>query len=213
LGSASEGHFHDWTEQGTVFEHTAAMTGGTYTLSGGEPERVAGMQATAGYFRVMHITPALGRYFTDADTATDARVVVLSHGLWQRRFGGDPSIVGRLVQLNGQAHTVVGVASPDYTMTRFTPQLWTPLVFTAQQRENYGNHSFGVMGKLKAGVTRAAAQADMERVTRGIAEREPREMEERSVNVVPLRIVTLGNIRTRLYVMLGSVALVLLIGA
>jgi predicted permease len=211
-GSASAGHFHDWTEQGTVFEHTAAVTGGTFNLSDGEPERVAGMRATPGYFRVMHIAPALGRYFTETDTTGDARVVVLSHGLWQRRFGGDRSIVGRSVPLNGQAHTVVGVASPDYALTRFTPQLWTPLVFTPQQRQNYGSHSFGVIGKLKAGVTRDAAQADMERVTRGIAQREPREMDARSVNVVPLSNVTLGNAPTRLYVMLASVAFVLLIG-
>ena len=212
LGSASAGHFHDWTEQGTVFEHTAALTGGTYNLSDGEPERVAGMRATPSYFRVMHITPALGRYFTEADATGEARVVVLSHGLWQRRFGGEPAIIGQQIGLNGQAHTVVGVASPEYAVTRFTPQLWTPLVFAPQQRTNYGSHSFGVIGKLKAGVTRDAAQADMERVTRGIASREPREMEARSVNVVPLDNVTLGNAPTRLYVMLAAVTFVLLIG-
>ena len=211
-GSASAGHFHDWTEQNTVFEHTAATARGTYNLSDGEPERVAGMRATPGYFRVMHITPALGRYFTDADTAGGARVVVLSHGLWQRRFGADPSIVGRSIRLNGESHTVVGVASPDYAMTRFTPQLWTPIVFAPKLRENYGSHSLGVIGKLKAGVTRDAAQADMERVTRGIAQRQPREMEGRSVNVVRFSDVILGNIRARLYVMLASVTFVLLIG-
>jgi putative ABC transport system permease protein len=211
-GSASAGHFHDWTEQGTVFEHTAAMVGGTYNLSDGEPERVAGMRATPGYFRVMHIAPTLGRYFTEADAAAGARVVVLSHGLWHRRFAADPSIVGRSVRLNGEAHTVVGVASPDYAMTRFTPQVWTPIVFPPSVRDNYGSHSLGVIGKLKAGVTREAAQADLERVTRGIAQRQPREMEGRSVNVVPLSNVTLGNAPMRLYVMLASVTFVLLIG-
>jgi len=211
-GNASSGHFNDWTEQGTVFEHTTATTQATYNLSDGEPERVAGMRATPGYFRVMHITPALGRYFTEADAARDARVVVLSHGLWQRRFGGDPSIINQSIRLNGEAHTVLGVASSAYAMTRFTPQLWTPLVFTAQQRAQYGSHSLGVMGKLKAGVTLDAAQADMDRVTRGIAQREPREMQGRSVNVVPYGEVTLGNVRPRLLVMLAAVTLVLLIG-
>ena len=81
----------------------------------------------------------LGRYFTDADVTRDVRVVVLSHGLWRRRFGGDPSIVGRTVRLNGEAHTVVGIAAPEYNMTTFAPQLWTPLVFTPQQRANYGS--------------------------------------------------------------------------
>ena len=97
-------------------------------------------------------------------------------------------------------------------MTTFAPQLWTPLVFTPQQRANYGTHAFGVMGKLKAGVTRDAAQADMERVTRGIAEREPRNMEGRGVNVRPFRDVVPGDFRTPLYVLVASVTFVLLIG-
>jgi predicted permease len=211
-GSASVGHFHDWTEQGGVFEHTAAVSGGTYNLSDGEPERVRGARVTSGYFRVVHVTPALGRYFTEADVTGDARVVVLGHGLWRRRFGGDPSIVGRTVRLNGEAHTVVGVAAPEYNMTTFSPQLWTPLVFPPNQRTNYGNHSFSVLAKLKPGVTRDIAQADMERVTRGIAERVPRMMEGRGVNVRPYREVVLGDFRTPLYVLVGSVTFVLLIG-
>ena len=211
-GNASVGHFHDWTEQGRVFEHTAAVTGGTYNLSDGEPERVRGVRVTPGYFRVVHMSPVLGRYFTEADVMRDVRLVVLSHGLWRRRFGGDPSIVGGSVRLNGEAHTVVGIAAPEYNMTTFAPQLWTPLVFTPQQRANYGTHAFGVMGKLRAGVTRDAAQADMERVTRGIAEREPRNMEGRGVNVRPFRDVVLGDFRTPLYVLVASVTFVLLIG-
>jgi predicted permease len=211
-GNASVGHFHDWTEQGRVFEHTAAVTGGTYNLSDGESERVRGVRVTPGYFRVIHIAPVLGRYFTDADVAHDVRVVVLSHGLWQRRFGGDRSIVGRTVRLNGEAHTVVGVSAPEYTMTTFAPQLWTPLVFAPKQRANYGAHAFGVIGKLKPGVTRDAAQADMARVTRGIAEREPRNMEGRGVNVRQYRDVMLGDFHTPIYVMVASVTFVLLIG-
>lgn len=211
-GNASVGHFHDWTEQARVFEHTAAVAGGTYNLSDGDPERVRGVRVTPGYFRVVHISPTLGRYFTDADVTGDLRVVVLSHGLWRRRFAGDPSIVGRTIRLNGQGHTVVGVAAPEYGMTTFAPQLWTPLVFSPQQRANYGNHSFSVMAKLRPNVTRDAAQADMERVTRGIAEREPRNMEGRGVNVRPYREVVLGDFRTPLYVLVGSVTFVLLIG-
>ena len=169
---------------------------------------------TGNLFTGLQLPPLVGRAFApgEGEHLGAEAVVMLAYQFWQRRFGGDPSIVGRSVRLNGQEHTVVGVASPDYAMTRFTPQLWTPLVFTPQQRENYGSHSFGVIGKLKIGVTRDAAQADMERVTRGIAAREPREMEARSVNVVPLSDVTLGNVRTRLYVMLASVTFVLLIG-
>ena len=115
-----------------------------YNLSDGEPERVSGMQVTPGYFRVIHVAAVLGRYFTEADVARDSRLVILSHGLWRRRFAGDPSIVGRTIRIYGEAHTVVGVAPPEYMTTRFAPQLWTPLVFSPQQRANYGNHSFTV---------------------------------------------------------------------
>jgi putative ABC transport system permease protein len=97
-------------------------------------------------------------------------------------------------------------------MTRLAPELLTPLVFSPQQRANYGSHSFTVLAKLKAGVSRAAAQADMERVTRGIAEREPRAMEGRGVNVRSYSDVMFGDFRTPLYVLLASVIFVLLIG-
>ena len=170
-GSASVGHFHDWTEQGTVFEDTAAGSRGSFNLSDGEPERVSGMQVTPGYFRVIHIDAVLGRLFTETDVARDSRLVIVGHGLWQRRFAKDPSIVGRTIQIYGEAHTVIGIAPPEYGTTRFAPQIWTPLVFSPQQRANYGSHSFAVIAKLKPGVTLSAAQADMERVTRGIAER------------------------------------------
>ena len=211
-GSASVGHFHDWTEQGEVFEHTAALTRATFNLSDDEPERVSGARVTAGYFRVMEIPPVLGTYFSEADVARDRRLVVIGHGLWRQRFAGDPAIVGRTLRLNGESHTVVGIAPPETNMTRLAPQLLTPLVFPPQQRANYGAHSFTVLAKLKPGVTRDVAQADMERVTRGIAERQPRYMEGRGVNVRSYRDVMFGDFRTPLYVLLASVTFVLLIG-
>jgi predicted permease len=211
-GSASVGHFYDWTEQGTVFEHTAAMTRATYNLSDGEPEQVIGARVTPGYFNVMQIPAALGRYFTDGDVARGNRVVVVGHALWRLRFGGDPSLVGRTIRLNGEAHTVVGIAPRENEMTSFAPQLWTPLLFAPPQRQNYGAHSFTVVAKLRPGVTRQAAQADMERVTRGIAQREPRNMEGRGVNVQQYEDIMLGTLRTPAYVMMSSVVIVLLIG-
>jgi predicted permease len=211
-GSASVGHFHDWTEQGEVFEHTAALTRATFNLSDGEPERVSGVRVTPGYFRALQIPPVLGSYFSEADVARDGRLVVLGDGLWRRRFAGDPSLIGRTIRLNGQTHTVVGIAPPENNMTQLAPQLFAPLVFSPQQRANYGAHSFTVLAKLKAGVSREAAQADMERVTRGIAEREPKNMEGRGVNVRSYSDVMFGDFRTPAYVMLASVVCVLLIG-
>ena len=211
-GNAAVGTFHDWTEQGTVFEHTAATRGATYNLSDDEPERVAGLRVTGAYFRIAEVTPALGRFFTEADFQNEARLAVLSHGLWQRRFGGDRTIVGRTIGLNGEAHTVVGIAPRQFNMTSRGPELWTPLIFTPEQRANYGTHAFPVIAKLKPGVTRDAAQVDLERVTRDLIMREPTNMEGRGVNVVPLSDVMLGDYRMPLYVLLTSVVLVLLIG-
>ena len=213
-GSVSVGHFHDWTELGRVFEHTAAVENASYNLSDGEPERVSGSRVTPGYFRVLEIAPALGRYFTESDVAGGTPVAVLSHGLWQQRFGGDRTIVGRTIRLNDEGHVVVGVAAPEHTMTASpaTPRLWTPLVFSPEQRANYGSHAWTVLARLKPGVSRDAAQADMERVTRGIAERHPAEMEGRSVNVQQAADVLLaGRFRQGFYILFTSVVLVLLI--
>jgi putative ABC transport system permease protein len=221
-GSASSGHFHDWTEATSVFEATAAGRATTFNLAdAGDPERVNAMRVTPGYFQVAHMTPALGRYFTPADLEADERVVVLSEGLWKRRFGGDPSIVGRRIRLSDESFLVVGVAPLAYALTDparasvvggFSAQLWTPFVFSPEQRSNYGNHSLGVLAKLKPGITRAQAQTDLERVTRAIAERHPKEMESRSVDVQPLREVLTGNAEMRLFVLLALVVSVMLIG-
>src|SRR5690606_7568934 len=157
--------------------HMAALQNATYNLTDGEPERVSGARVTPGYFRVLEIAPALGRYFAEADVEAGSAVAVLGYGLWQQRFGADPSIVGRTIQINDEPHTVVGVAAPEHTLSASprAARLWTPLVFTPEERNNYGSHAWTVLARLKPSVTREAAQADMERVTRGIAERHPNE--------------------------------------
>jgi putative ABC transport system permease protein len=222
IGNASAGHFHDWSEHATVFEYTAAGQGATFNLAGeGDPERVRGMRVTPGYFDVARITPAVGRYFTQQDVENDARLVVLSYSLWLGRFAGDRSIVGRQIRLGGERFTVVGVAPAAYSLTDpsragvtggFSAQLWTPLTFTPELRNNFGNHSFGVLAKLKPGVTYRQAQADLERVTAGIAERHPMQMESRGVALVPLLDELVGDVKPQLFVLAGAVGFVLLIG-
>ena len=221
-GNASVGHFHDWTEHSTVFDHTAAGQGVTYNLAdAGDPERIRGMRVTPGYFEVAHMPPALGRYFTASDVDFGGRVVVLSHSLWQARFGGDRAIIGRSIRLGDESHTVIGVAPAAYALTDptragvtggFSSQLWTPLMFTPEQRANFGNHYLGVLAKLKPGVTLARAQEDLERVTRGIAERHPEEMASRGVLVQSLEEQLVGSGRGPLFVLMTGVAFVLFIG-
>jgi putative ABC transport system permease protein len=221
VGNASAGHFHDWTAHSSVFEHTAAGVGATFNLGGdGEPERVRGARVTPGYFRAAYLPPAIGRYFTEQDAERDPRLVVLSHSLWRTRFNSDPSIVGRRVRLGAESFTIVGVAPDLYALTDpalqatggFSSQLWTPLVFTPEQRANFGSHYLNVLAKLKPDVTLARAQEDLERVTQGIAERHPQEMEGRGVLVQRLAEQMVGDAAAQLFVLFAAVGMVLLIG-
>ncbi|MEX2281659.1 MAG: ABC transporter permease [Gemmatimonadota bacterium] len=211
-GRASVGHFHDWTEQTGVFEATAAWQARTYNLTNdGDPMRIVGARVTPRWFEVSFMTPEIGRYFQPDEL--NARVVVLSHGLWQERYGGDRSIVGRDIILNGEAHTVIGVTPAAYTLSEFEERLWTPfpLVFAPAERHNYGSHGLLVLGKLKPGITLERAQAELHRVTEGIRARQPDAMTARGVRAETMRAALIGNWQTQLYVLLGAVSFVLLI--
>src|SRR5262245_1051449 len=113
---ASVANYRDWRESNTVFEDISlARQVGNYNLTGGQsPERVQGARVTAGLFRVLGVRPMLGRSFTDEEGKIEDKVV-LSHGLWRRRFGADPTIVGQVIRMNGNPYTVLGVMPPDFT--------------------------------------------------------------------------------------------------
>ncbi|MEX2154327.1 MAG: ABC transporter permease [Gemmatimonadaceae bacterium] len=211
FGSASTGHFFDWTEQSKSFVATAAGQGRTFNLTDGDPARFSGAVVTSGYFEVLHMPPAVGRYFLRSETDA-SRVTVLSHGLWQSRFNGDSSIVGKEITLNGEKHTVVGVTPAAHALTQFDARLWTILSFPPERRGNYGSHSFQVYARLKPGVTVQQAQQDLERVTEGIRARVPDEMKERGVSVITYREARIDDLDTQLWVLLGAVTFVLLIG-
>ena len=211
-GRASPAHFRDWTEQSSTLEKTAAWVSRNYNLTGaGEPERLNGAAVSPTWFDVLHMPPAAGRYFLAGEDAPGTRVAVLGHELWQTRFGGDRGILGQSIQLNGEPFTVVGVAAAGYRLTEFDEQLWTTLQIPPDEQENYGSHGLFVIAKLKPGVTRDMAQADVARVTEGIRQRHPREMTERGVNVMRFADTLLGGYRTQLLVLLGAVLFVLLI--
>ncbi|HJU75131.1 MAG TPA: ABC transporter permease [Gemmatimonadaceae bacterium] len=210
-GRASAGHFYDWTEQSRVLAATSAWQQRTYNLTDGEPERLFGARVTPSFFQVLHIPPAVGRYFLPEETAA-SRVTVLSYGMWQTRFNGDSAIVGKQITLDGEKHTVVGVTPAALTLTTLEERLWTPLTFEPEQRTNYGAHTFLVTGKLKPGVTIEQAQNDLVRVTEDIRRRHPDNMEQRGVQVVSFTDVLIGDYRTQLWLLLGAVTFVLLIG-
>ena len=209
-GSASAGHFHDWTEQSTVFEATSAFSGRTFTLTDGEPARVFGARVTPGFFRTGYMRPALGRYFLPGEEAS--RVVVLSYGLWETRYAADRAIIGKQITLNGDRYTVLGVTPAAYTLTPSDEKLWTPLSFTPEERNTYGSHYLQVFAKLKPGATMLQAERELERITEDIRRRQPDNMKGRGVGIESFTDVLVGDYRTQLWVLLGAVTFVLLIG-
>ncbi len=158
--------FIAWREQSRSFEDMAASEGGDFALTGGgEPERLTGMGVSANYFDVLGVSPALGRTFLSHENQSGRNlVVILSHGLWQRRFASNPQVVGEVVHLNGEGYTVVGVMSSSYRLGVYSsPELWTPLVFPAESLlpAARGNRSLEVMARLKSGASVETASAEI----------------------------------------------------
>ena len=212
--SVSPPDYVDYRAQNTVFEEFATSTSvpNAVNLTGaGEPERLTGSRVTANYFRAFGVEPALGRAFgADEERAGPAPVAVLSDGLWRRRFGGDPSVVGKTLTLDGKAVTVVGIAPPEFQYPAGT-ELWLPLDFDDPEMKIRAAHFLRPIGLLKEGVTIEQAQAETDLIARRLEEQYPETNERWSLNLVPLEEQVVGGVRTSLWVLLGAVGFVLLI--
>jgi putative ABC transport system permease protein len=213
------GNFFDWKEQNSVFEDMAAFFDTTFNLtSGGDPEEISSQIATTNLFNILGVNPILGRTFSPDEGRTgQPRVVVLSFGLWQRRFGGDPQIVGRKLILSGNEATVIGVMPADFkwhvkagSLTRKVAEMWSQWRVGEETRQRQGRFASAV-ARLKPGVPFEQAQAEMSAIG-GRLERQYNEFNANwGVNVVPLRKQFSGEIRLALLVLLGAVGMVLLI--
>src|SRR5215469_7024093 len=205
-----------------VFTGVAAFTTMQLNLSGsGTPERVSIARISANLFSLLDASPAVGRIFQDGEDQPDHFVTVLSYGLWQRLFGGDPSAVGRSVMLNGYSYTIIGVMPqafefPPRGLSWYgTADLWIPMALTHDELTDLGdNFDWGVVGRLKAGVTPARAQSDMNVVAADVLKTwglPPTMKIELDLVVTPLREVVVSDVQTLLYLLLGAVDLLLLI--
>jgi predicted permease len=212
---ASHPDFLDWRAQGAeVFSGVAGYTGQSFTLTGGDaPERVRGAAVTADFFDVLGVRAAHGRTLRSGEDAPGAeRVVLLSHGLWQRRFGGDPQVVGSRLTLGGDSYAVVGVLPPDFQFARAGDAgLWVPLRPTQVQTSRRYMHWLNVVARLKPGVTLEGAQAHMQAVAARIAADDPGAHAGTSLRVVPLHEEFVGQVKPLLFMLLGAVGCVLLI--
>jgi predicted permease len=207
-----------WRDRSRSFDDIAlARVIANFNLTGsGTPERLQGARASSNLFRVLAVEPLAGRVFTEEEQNSDAKVAVLSYGLWQRRFGGEPDIVGRKILLNGAAHEVIGVMPKDFEYPTTQFELWTPLYVPPDELQPGLNNNYVAVGRLQSNVSVAQAQADMSRLAQQFAQEHP---ETRlamggyvDARVEPLLESNTIQIRTALWVLLAAVSCVLLIG-
>jgi predicted permease len=207
-------NFQDWKTQNSSFESMALFRRRDVTLTGDRgPEHINGREISAGFFTLLGVTPIMGRDFQPEDDHEGAApVVVLSYGLWQRRFGGDPNVLGKTVHLNDANYTVVGVAPRDfwfYTNSDvFTPVGASGQMWLKNREEREGSQ---VIGRLKAGITAQQAHADMDNIGRRLAAAYPDANAAHGIGFVPMMDDVVGDVRGTLLLLFGAVALVLLI--
>jgi putative ABC transport system permease protein len=212
-GSVSPPDFEDWRAQNRSFAELAAINEGSFALTGDGPaEQIPGSAVTGGFFAVMGVRPLLGRTMTPADDAFDGpKVAVLGYTLWRRRFGGDSSIVGRPVRLDGETYTVLGVMPAGFAYPDGS-ELWLPQRFSAAELSTQrGAHYLDVVGRLRPGVTLAAADRDIRQIAANLTQAYPRSNAHSGAGVTSLRDAMVGDVRAPLLILLGAVGVVLLI--
>jgi predicted permease len=205
-----------------VFSGMSGFTGESLNLSGaGTPERVSVERMSANLFPLLDASPLIGRVFHEGEDQQDHFVTVLSYGLWQRLFGGNPSALGRSITLDGLSYTIIGVMPqrfefpPGGLLWFGPPDLWVPMALSHDELTDLGdNFNWGVIGRLKAGVTPAQAQADMNVVAANVLKTwgiPPTMHLELDAPVTPLREVVVSDVQMLMYLLLGAVGLLLLI--
>jgi putative ABC transport system permease protein len=211
---ASYPDFLDW-RQNQVFEGVAAYRGGGGMMlnSPDGSERIEAGIVTANFFSVLGVTPHLGRTFQDGEDKPGAgRVVMLSHGFWQRRFNGDPNIAGQSLLLSDNAYTVIGVLPANFQFApRGAAEVWVPLQAAGSMATRRFMHWVNVIARLKPGVTREQGQAGMQPIAQRIAQEFNESHAGTNIILVPLHQQFVGNIKPLLLVLLVAVAFVLLI--
>src|SRR5437867_4700624 len=210
----SPGNFLDWQSQNTVFEQMAALYETRLNLTGFlEPEEIRGQAVTANLFPMLGANAVLGRTFLPGeDLPNGPRVVVLSHKLWERRFGADPNIVGRPVNLGGNIYNIIGVMPRGFQFLSNIPELWIPagLDKSRDYRKTSGRYMFAA-ARLKPGISLTQARSEMTDIAKRLERDYPEFDNGWGVIVIPLEEQITGELRPALYVLLGAVVLVLLI--
>jgi predicted permease len=217
----SPGQYHDIQTKNHVFEETALAIGGGSTITGlSRAIKVDAIAGSASLLPMLGAKPMLGRLFLpQEDKPGSAKTAVLTYGLWQRVFSGDPNILGRTITFEGEATTVVGVLPGDFRLNHEViptvggidkPDIFLPLPAEAKDPTNYGSENFNILARLKPGVTMEAAQSDIAIIAARLRQEKHRDPSF-TISVVPLIEQVVGNVRSAVLILFGAVALVLFI--
>ena len=205
-------NYFDWRAQNHVFTDMAATRSRSMSITGdGSPEQIYGLAVTPNFFSVLGVNPLMGRTFTEEEDRNAAQVVVISYGLWQRRYSGDASVLNRTILLNDMRYTVAGVMPRDFVFRDRDRDFWIPINVTPAFRAMRGSHFLGVVARLKPDVTLQRASDEMLAIANRLKVQYPDDNRYTGALVVPIKEALLGNTRTELLILMAAAGCVLLI--
>jgi putative ABC transport system permease protein len=208
----SPANYRDFKEQATTFEALGALRRDAVNLvDGGEPQRVAMTAVTTEVLSLLGVPAVVGRVFDANAGVAETRTVVIGHGLWQGRFGGDPGVLGRMVNLDGAPHTVIGVMPSSFHFPSRDVQVWTPLHFVEEDYLDRGNSYLEAVGRLRDGVTFEQARADLDVVVERLARDHPETNEETGVSFFRMRDEFSPRFRLMLRALCGASLCILIL--
>jgi putative ABC transport system permease protein len=208
----SAADYVDWRAQNQVFTDVVAIRYANAAFTGDQaPEQALGRRVTPNFFDVIGVQPAIGRPFTAEEDASHSKVVVLNNAFWQRRYGGNPSIIGRSILMDGEATTVVGVMPRGFFFPDTATDYWVPASFTPEDLARRTRHNLEVVARMKPGVTAERAQNDLEVIAKRLQLQYPDSNTNIGAVVVPIRKQFAGDTATGLWVLQIAAVLVLLI--
>jgi putative ABC transport system permease protein len=206
------GNFSEWRRRQRAFSGMAATRGGSASVTGdGAPEQVRGRRVSQSFFDVLGVRPAIGRTFTDDEDRTGAPVVVISDGLWKRRYGADRAIVGRTILMSDNRYQVIGVMPPGFVFRDREIDYWSPIALTPAVAADRNSHFLNVVARLAPGVSLASAGDEMRRIATELQREFPGSNTNIGAVVVPIKEDALGHTRLELLVLMAAAAAVLLI--
>ena len=205
-------NYFDWKAQNHVFTDIAASRYRGLSITGdGTPEQLKGMAVTANLFSVLGVAPLIGRTFSDEEDRNGAQVVVISYGLWQRRYLGDPARINQPILLNDSKYTVVGVMPRDFVFRDRERDFWIPIHFTPSEAARRGSHFLSVVARLKPGATLDQARQEMTAIAKRLEQQYPQDNYRVGATVVPIKEDLLRNTRLELLILMAAAGCVLLI--